>query len=194
MYKFIIAVALIFAVLIGLVIITKAIGSRDGQHRSFFESLAYTFGDWKKIGNVPSGAAKFSPTPYDAQNPRMQQDFIYRPPSEGGSFPSGVSSYGRAAHPMVFGESQYAATYSTSGEPDMSTFGRLQEQAFREDLNAQSGTKLFKDRPLPREPITDSVYHYVGDYSEALYDPLQDSIFRKQDNLGYAGVSIFHQH
>jgi len=184
MLKYIIAFALLLAVLLGALIVVGAIMEMRHGRRSFYDSLAYTVGGWKKM-------AGFSPTPFDAQNPRMQQDWIFKPQV---GFNGGVSSYGRAAHPVVFGDTKSAATYTTSNEPDMDLYGKLQEQSFREDLNAMAGTKLFKDRPLPREPITDSDKHYVGDYSEAMYDPMQDSIFRKVDNLGYAGVSIFHEH
>jgi len=62
-----------------------------------------------------------------------------------------------------------------------STMNNLEKRALEEEFAAMTGNRMFAQHELPREPMTDDMFRYVGDYGKTKDDPLLNSPMVKTD-------------
>ncbi|MFA5091763.1 MAG: hypothetical protein WC483_04215 [Candidatus Paceibacterota bacterium] len=181
------------------VVVLSLATRKPGQ--SFMDASATTIASgWRSMTSGFSPAKKSGydlpqTDPFDEMRVRSPESHYYgrkvaRPQPSLGAV---MSSYQRAAQPVVFPESAVQPKSVTDlNVPGADAYEDFAADALGEDIDAMSGRNLYGERQLPAPPLSADQFRYFGDFEVKRGDPLLSSPMTRTD-IGFSnrGTSIF---
>ena len=131
--------------------------------------------------------------PFQEMRMRSPEGKYYSVPAVNPYKTSGISSFQRAAQPIVFsGAASVPLPVHDINAPGADAYNAFAAEALAEDLDVMAGQHRFGERPLPAPPITDDMFRYTGNFEIKQGDPYLATPLTKKD-IGFSnrGVGLF---